>query len=209
MPFTTPCFTITYYLEVFDSLGLPVKTDSITIRVVNCYSASAGPDMTICIDDTVTIGIHNHSSCQYVWSPNRWISDTTHGMPSVWPQDTITYCLTVTDTLGNITTDSVTITTIDCDTVGINEKWKEGRYPGIVVWPNPVKSQLNVYVPENQPEDIYFELWAITGRCVSKTLLHGGLNRNISLKELPAGIYLYKVFISERLSKTGKLIIEK
>lgn len=72
--------------------------------------ANAGNDAELCLGETVQIGSSAVPDMIYKWSPSLWLSDTKVSNPSTSPKDTITYVLTVTDSLGcGPAKDSVTI----------------------------------------------------------------------------------------------------
>ncbi|MGP8215237.1 MAG: ice-binding family protein [Bacteroidia bacterium] len=69
-----------------------------------------GPSLTICYGDTISIGGIALLNDTYKWTPNKGLSSYTVSNPMASPADTITYTLTVTNTLtGCINSDSVKI----------------------------------------------------------------------------------------------------
>jgi len=83
------------------------------------YNANANNDITICKGDKIQIGTHNYNEYIYTWEPNKWISDTSIGNPYVNPENTITYYLKVKDFKFTETSDSVTVTVMDCGNIFI------------------------------------------------------------------------------------------
>ena len=93
-------------LTVTDTLGC-VDSISKFITIVVDPIANAGRDTTICYgSSTRLIGSGGRT---YLWSPSTRLSSTTVSNPLATPDSTTTYILTVTDTAGCISRDTVTI----------------------------------------------------------------------------------------------------
>ncbi len=103
----------TIYVKVQDALGC---SDSVAFRVsvVPAPTVNAGPATSICAVDSIQLnGVVTGGAppFTYQWSPAAGLSSTTVLNPWRTPLDTtVTYTLTVTDSLGCFYTDSVTIT---------------------------------------------------------------------------------------------------
>ena len=206
-PQCSPTNDITYYLLITNSNNDTVSLDTVNIFVVNCYSAEAGLDTTLCLGDSIQIGSHNHSSCTYVWWPNQWLSDSTTGMPFAKPDTLIKYFLQVIDTLGNISVDSILIGIIDCDTVGIDASTPLS-VRRIRVYPNPASGLIIIEFEEILHQEGVIEIYDNIGRKVMETVLKQGENKyQITTKKLESGIYFYKLQAAQ--SYNGKIIISK
>ena len=73
-------------------------------------SANAGADAELCLNESIHIGAAAIPDMIYSWIPSVGLSDNGVSNPLATPIDTITYILTVTDSLGcGPATDSVTI----------------------------------------------------------------------------------------------------
>jgi len=111
-PTASPSETTVYTLEVTDSL-LQTDTDSATVTVASAVIAEAGPDRTIAAGGSTTLagsasgGVEPYT---YSWSPTAGLSDPNIAQPTASPLATTTYTLTVTDNLGQASTDSATVT---------------------------------------------------------------------------------------------------
>ncbi|MCF8296029.1 MAG: T9SS type A sorting domain-containing protein [Saprospiraceae bacterium] len=205
-PLCSPMSDITYSLLITNSNNDTVSLDTVNIYVVNCYSAEAGLDTTICLGDSIQIGTHNHSSCTYVWWPNQWLSDSTIGMPFTKPDTLIKYFLQVIDTLGNISVDSIVIGVVNCDTVGVNQLVINNQE--LVIYPNPASGYMIVEFNEFQHQDCKFELYDNIGRKVLERVLKKGESKyQLSTGKLESGVYFYKLEAGE--SYKGKIIISK
>ncbi len=78
--------------------------------------ADAGPDKTICLGSSATIGslcpINDPTKVQFLWSPSTGLSSTTIANPIASPTSTTTYTVIVTYTNGTnimVATDNVTV----------------------------------------------------------------------------------------------------
>lgn len=99
-------------LRVVDSLGC-LNTDTFSIFVADPLIANAGPNVEVCYYDTVQLSGSASGSIPgytYTWSPATALSDTSIANPLRYPtRNSISYTLTVTDSLGCSTTDVVEV----------------------------------------------------------------------------------------------------
>lgn len=88
------------------------RTDSAIINIYNLPDADAGPDTTICADDSVGIGTPADSGNSYSWSPIGTLDDAFEASPTAAPiAEFTTYHLRVEDSVtGCRNRDSVTVT---------------------------------------------------------------------------------------------------
>tara|TARA_B100000900_G_scaffold415646_1_gene446401 strand:- start:1345 stop:2670 length:1326 start_codon:yes stop_codon:yes gene_type:complete len=84
------------------------ETEDYIIPIESCFSVDAGSDQVICENDTSTLNPQIIPGATYSWYPNIAISNTNVSNPTIYPNSTTTYILTV-DSLGNVFNDSVTI----------------------------------------------------------------------------------------------------
>ncbi|MEO6669989.1 MAG: PKD domain-containing protein [Ferruginibacter sp.] len=108
-PLATPVATITTYY-VTGNIGSCVDSDSIKVKTVPYPNAYAGPDQTIC--DGTSTSLHATGGSAYTWSPGIYLSNPGSASTTVvLPHLTMSYIVTVTDTLGcpKPVTDAVTI----------------------------------------------------------------------------------------------------
>lgn len=108
-PLVYPQDTITYYVTVTDN-GC-VNTDSVRINVLDSITVDAGPNLTICRTDGVTLSAISHG-LQYLWSPAATLDNPQKKFPVATPlAPQTTY--QVTAILGGCTAqDNVTVKTI-------------------------------------------------------------------------------------------------
>lgn len=83
---------------------------------------------------------------------------------------------------------------------------EQGNDPGLTLFPNPAISTLSLDL--DYDGSALFFLYTASGCMCREFLVQPGFN-TISLADLPAGIYLYRVIGENRFSRSGKLIIEQ
>ncbi len=105
-PIASPTDTTTYIVTVVDS-NLCVNTDTVTVIVNPLPAADAGSDINICRYDTVQLNASG--GVLYSWSPAVWIDDPNIPNPNVYPDTTMMYTVTVTDSNMCVNTDSITV----------------------------------------------------------------------------------------------------
>lgn len=96
-PIAFPSTTTTYRLTA--SIGKCSKTDDITIKTVPYPVSNAGPDATICYDDTIRLNA-SITGNRFNWSPTNRMLDASSLNPAVFPLNSTLYTLTVFDNLG-------------------------------------------------------------------------------------------------------------
>lgn len=110
---STP-ITATYIVTVTQS-GCS-NTDTVMVTINPSPAPSAGPDVSLCSGDTVTIGTPNIVGNTYTWAPPNGLSSTTASNPTVTLIDTtgapytVQYIVVVQNTYGCSSTDTVNVT---------------------------------------------------------------------------------------------------
>lgn len=133
----SPVRTTTYRVTVTDSLGT-VQTAFVKVRVAGAFSVFAGADRVITsgqqvvLRPTVTGGVAPYG---FAWAvqgtgDGGFISATNIAAVTVAPLETTTYVLTVTDSLGSIATDTVTVTVFSLDISGNPTNTGDTGQPG-------------------------------------------------------------------------------
>ncbi len=96
--------------------GNDFALDEISLKSLCSVQACAGQDIEMCAGDTVILGdVVNQSAIQgfkpysYRWYPEYALSSPFVPNPLAFPEKTTTYYLEVTDSLGCVSTDSITI----------------------------------------------------------------------------------------------------
>lgn len=106
-PFVWPTDTTDYIVTVIDT-NTCINSDTVTVVVNPLPIIDAGIDIQICIGDTAQL-IATLGLSTYDWTPVDSISDPNIFDPLAWPVDTTTYMVTVTDTNGCVSSDSLTV----------------------------------------------------------------------------------------------------
>ncbi|MFT3827299.1 MAG: PKD domain-containing protein [Chitinophagaceae bacterium] len=101
--------TTTDYVVTLNENGC-VNQDTVTVRVIDFVTLSAGPDSTICLTDTVQLR-PSGNGLYFAWTPIVTLNDASVKSPKASPTGTTTY--TVTASIGKCkATDDVTIFTV-------------------------------------------------------------------------------------------------
>ncbi|MBK7149243.1 MAG: gliding motility-associated C-terminal domain-containing protein [Bacteroidetes bacterium] len=111
-PTSTPTATTTY--TVSTNFGTCVRTDQVTVDVVNLQAQAQGlPTNNVCPNDTAQVGVSTTGDTgpmTYQWSPSASLQNDTIQITEAYPPGTTTYNVTVTDVnSGCSATSSVTI----------------------------------------------------------------------------------------------------
>ncbi|MCP4124774.1 MAG: PKD domain-containing protein, partial [Bacteroidetes bacterium] len=106
-PIASPTTTTVY--TVFADNGADCQSsDTVTVTVSPLPEAFAGIDQGVCAGSSVQL--HATGGDTYQWTPTSGLSDPNISDPVVtFSSDTLTYMVTVTDTIGCSDTDSVTV----------------------------------------------------------------------------------------------------
>jgi gliding motility-associated-like protein len=106
-PVANPSVTTVYTVMVTDAFGC-VGFDTVTVGVQTSPLADAGFPAGICSGDNIMLG-GNGSGGTYSWSPGATLDDSTILTPVAAPTITTTYTLTITNSLGCSTSDTVSV----------------------------------------------------------------------------------------------------
>jgi hypothetical protein len=88
-------------------------------------SADAGTDLSICLSGTTLIGgspagSGGNGSLTYSWSPSASLDNSSLGNPTATPSSSTSYTLTVTDSIGCVSLDTIAVTVIMPATASIS-----------------------------------------------------------------------------------------
>jgi len=109
-PNASPVVTSTYIVKVTDS-NTCVNRDTVVVNVNPLPIVSAGGDLQLCINDTISIGgvPTGPLNSTYSWSPASSLVNATVSNPLALPTITTNYIVTVTDTNGCVNKDTMTV----------------------------------------------------------------------------------------------------
>ncbi len=107
--YVNPDSTTNFFLTVKGPGGC--KTfDTVTVFAIPKPEATAGDDTTICLSDSIVRTSPFSSAYVYLWT-QEGLTISTNNSATLFPQNTTTYNLLVTDSTGCINRDSVIVTT--------------------------------------------------------------------------------------------------
>lgn len=181
----------------FNTLDLPYFHE--LTKLTTAYMATVGGFVNVdnSVTQTGSMLTANQASASYQWincDTNSSISGAT--FQSYMPTVSGNYAVEITS--GTCTEVS------DCfvfDTLGLDDFLATQ----IKVFPNPVKTILNVEISDNTSENIAFDLFDVSGKLVvQKSITKQEIS--LDMKNLPSGIYFLKVSSSK---KTGTYKIVK
>jgi hypothetical protein len=110
-PICSATTNTTYIVTVTNGTSGCINIDTINI-IVNPAVISNIKDTTICNRDSVRLVAP--AGYTYSWSPATYINSTTISNPLIWPPITTSYVVTITNSFGCITRDTVLVTVNDC-----------------------------------------------------------------------------------------------
>lgn len=123
-----PSYTL--YYDVSNGFGC-TERDTVIVTVVSNPIAIAGPDVSICLGDSVGIGSGQVGGYTYSWSPAGGLSNPSIANPVAGPAATTIYTLTRTETTSGIacshdTTVQVTVNPLPTANAGPNDTVCDG-----------------------------------------------------------------------------------
>ncbi len=107
-PKASPLVSTTYTVTITYPTGC-TDTDTMRVNVRSLPLANAGADISICKGDTGTLA-GNPGITSYLWTPAATLSSPNSRITSVFPTQSSTYTLTVTDGFGCKKSDQVGVT---------------------------------------------------------------------------------------------------
>lgn len=116
-PTANPEATQVYTLTVTGG-NLCTNTDQTTVVVNVLPNANAGPDLSVCLGDSVQLQANGPGT--YSWSPAATLTNANTTNPFAFPSVTTTYTLTLTDSLTCSDNDQVTVTVSTPPDAGTN-----------------------------------------------------------------------------------------
>jgi hypothetical protein len=164
-----------------------VVYDTVTITVIPSPTANAGPDASVCKNDSVQL--NGSGGANYSWLPASSLSNAGVSNPYAKPDTTTQYVLTVTAANGCTDKDTVVITVNTCNGIAVFQN-------GLVkVYPNPVTDLLMMEVAGIYGE-IQYALFDLSGRQVNESVRYfsnGTEQSVIDMRHLSASMYLLKI----------------
>ena len=157
-PFASPDVTTTYYVTLTWDGGCS-KTDSITVTVIDDASPILGVDRTVCLGESVQLGVSTGSNA--IWTPSEGLSCKFCDNPIASPLITTTYAVEATTPNGCIIRDTMTVNVQTPDMINAGDDVTiclgtaiplEGVGIGTVTWsPAATLSNANILNPTASP----------------------------------------------------------
>jgi hypothetical protein len=160
-------------------------------------------DTTICNIQSVQLTASGGNF--YSWTPTLGLSCSNCPNPIANPTNTTKYFVTVSDSAGCATLDSVTITIEPC--VGIVDVSKEKN---IKILPNPTDGKFVLQINSLEAKETVVEISDLSGKIVFKEKFisnNSSLNETIQINNATKGIYQITI-INNGVSITEKLIVQ-
>jgi gliding motility-associated-like protein len=107
-PVANPSNTTTYTVTITDAIGC-TASDNVTVNVSPQIIIDAGPATFFCPGNTAQLNAVSNIAGTFSWSPATGLSNGTILNPIANPSQTTTYTLFVTDGLGCVVSDNVTV----------------------------------------------------------------------------------------------------
>ncbi len=167
--------------------------------------ANCGNDTLICLGESIELGktkVLEEFRDEYTFEwyligeEDSIISTDEH--PVFTPNTTTTYIVNVTDFKFDKSSDTITVTVVDCQ-----------EPTSLKVYPNPSEGIFNFEFNSPIPDEMTMDLFDITGRCIKSVYLIQNYNIKkfmINLCNHAAGIYLFRINISGEPKFCGKII---
>ena len=193
--YRTPPYSRYYTIRVLDLVTREIGTDRVYLRV------SRGPTLTgiprayyIQTGDDVTLGttlqVNGNDPFTYYWEDETgdWTSNDMN--PTVSPEETTDYYLTVTDENGCGTTKLLTVVVRDP---------KQGEYEAFAgvylhLSPNPTEGLVNIYADFGKTVNVEIDVINMMGVTVANLNVSEALylEESIDMSLMPAGVYMVR-----------------
>lgn len=193
-PVARPEYSFTYYVKITDSVGC-VAHDTLRLNVFPWQYPSAGPDRYVEFSESTTLYASGGTG-SYQWTPPDFLSCTTCPQPTVTPEITTGYVLTLTDSNNCSFHDTVTV-----------------FVAGVLYVPNAFTpgdiTRLNEYFMSlgrdiEEVEMMIFNRW---GELIYSTNdKNDGWDGTYKGKICPLDVYVWKIRYVDTAGRTGNLI---
>ncbi|MEO6883528.1 MAG: gliding motility-associated C-terminal domain-containing protein [Bacteroidia bacterium] len=165
------------------------------VSVIELPDSAAGLGGSICKGDSVQLGKAVLQGFTYNWYPTTGLSNNTSAQPWAKPAQTTTYYLSVQDSAGCSSTDTVTVTVCPPPTLQI---------PNVITPNNDGKN--DYFVIENLPDNSELTIYNRWGNNVYQSLNY---QNNWKADEVNAGTYYYLLTLPNKEVKKGFLEVIK
>ena len=117
----TPLVSPTTYTVIGTAPNGCHDTDQVQVSFYNQVPVSAGPDLTLCIGQTITLSATGGTGDNYVWTPAvNCVPATNCAQATAAPIQSTTYTVVGTDLHGCVDSDNVLVTVVPRNTTSVN-----------------------------------------------------------------------------------------
>lgn len=166
-------------------------SDETTILVFNQIEDLI-PDSMLLVNDFALITAFHVYDATYFWSTGEHTRAIGVTEPGIYTLELSSSCGVLYDTI------------VVYQTIGIDSPNEEGA---VFVYPNPADEMVYLSVNGNVNEEMLVSLYSMEGRLILQTTEMGNPIIELSIRDLPSGIYLLSIQQSKH-NQTLKLIIE-
>ena len=138
-PMASPAITTDYILTVTENTTSCVNRDTVNVNVIPLPLALTGPNVPICIGDSIQIGDLALLTNTYIWTPATGLSNDSISNPFAHPTTTTTYTIDGT-TAGCSGSSVITLTVINCST-GLANLYSDNKFS---IYPNPTQGIITI-----------------------------------------------------------------
>jgi hypothetical protein len=154
-------------------------------------------DSTVCLGDSLRIGVAADYEVAYRWTPTLGLSDTTIANPWATPLTTTTYFLMMSDTGDNYCLRS----SIDSITVSVNN-----CTPAVPLGIPTLLTNDQTFFITSLPENSSLTLYDSRGRLLYR---EENYQNEFSVINLNAGMYFYQLTLPDQTVQNGKFCVVK
>jgi hypothetical protein len=200
--------TIRFKLTITDAQGL-TAIDSTSICFAYFGTHLGNIQYTINQGDSVFLsGWENVSGgfppYEYLWQPNHGLADSTSLNFWAKPQYSVAYYMTLTDSAGCVVT-GAPVYFVNVQPVLVDEH--ENQNSLVKVYPNPVKSILNIQINPKMQGDFTLRLFLSNGKLIEEKKFPGN-EYKMDLSNYADGIYIYEILDNKGFSEQGRVVVK-
>ncbi len=189
-----------------DWAGYAIDDISLYPLSASVDSARCGRDTTICLGNSIKLGRSEikpeykseYSIEWYIKGDNGDSLFSYEEHPIVFPKSTTTYIVKMIDFKFDKTTDSITVSVVDC-----------AEPTSLIVYPNPTYGTVKFKFNSPIPKGINIEVYDIAGRLLKTQSFmqnYDSKEVQIEINTFATGMYFYSVIIDGERKFNGKLI---
>ncbi len=198
-PVATPTISTTYTVTVTDANGCS-DIDDVTVNFHIIIPVDLGNDTTIC-DNKFLILDAGSGYTGYLWN-NGNTSQSLQVNGDTLPLTANNFFVTVTDANGCTSADTIVVTNTPCSGI-VNVNKGDSDFQ---VYPNPASNELIL----NYKNAVSFFIYNLLGQMEEEIILEKNTStKNISITNIPSGIYFCVLKTEDGKMVQQKLVVQK